>query len=400
MLEQQVRERTARLETALTDLRSTQEQVVKQERLRALGMMAGGIAHDFNNALTMVLGYGELLLPWLREKASPRETAYLDHMIDAAKDAATVVSRLRDFYRPAENNEVRVPVDLNAVVERVVSLTSPKWKGKCHADGVQIDVRMNLQDVPYVLGNASELREVLTNLIFNSVDAMPSGGSILVSTHQAAEGVVLSVTDTGSGMTESERERCLEPFFTTKGEGGTGLGLSVVYGIVQRHGGKIDIESQVGVGTTFSVHLPATAATECIQEAPAERVDRSLRVLVVDDQEIINELLAEHLKSDGHVTACAQNGQEALGLFRTESFDLVITDQSMPGMNGVQLAGAVKECSPKTKVILLTGFGEEMMAGGCPAGVDLVVGKPVSHDNLRNAIFQTMTSHELLESVS
>jgi len=201
-------------------------------------------------------------------------------------------------------------------------------------------------------------------------------------------------------MTESERERCLEPFFTTKGEGGTGLGLSVVYGIVQRHGGKIDITSQVGVGTTFSVHLPATTATEGVQESPAERIDRTLRVLVVDDQEIINELLAEHLKSDGHVTACAQNGQEALELFRTESFDLVITDQSMPGMNGVQLAGAIKECSPKTRVILLTGFGEEMMAaGGCPAGVDLVVGKPVSHENLRNAIFQAMTTRELLETV-
>jgi signal transduction histidine kinase len=400
MLEQQVLERTARLEATLTELRSTQEQVVKQERLRALGMMAGGIAHDFNNALTMMLGYGELLLPWLRQQDSPRETAYLDHMIEAAKDAATVVSRLRDFYRPAENNEIRVPVDLNGVVERVVSLTSPKWKGKCNAQGVQIDVRTNLQDIPYVLGNASELREVLTNLIFNSVDAMPSGGSITVSTQQVSDGVVVSVTDTGSGMTESEREQCLEPFFTTKGEGGTGLGLSVVYGIVQRHGGKIDIASQVGVGTTFSVQLPATMATECIQESPNERIDRTLRVLVVDDQEIINELLAEHLKSDGHVTACAQNGQEALALFRTESFDLVITDQSMPGMNGVQLAGAIKEVSPKTRVILLTGFGEEMMARGCPAGVDLVVGKPVSHDNLRNAIFQAMASSEMLESVS
>jgi signal transduction histidine kinase len=400
-LEQQVRERTAGLDAALTELRSTQEQVVKQERLRALGMMAGGIAHDFNNALTMVLGYGELLLPWLKQQAAPRETAYLDHMIDAAKDAATVVSRLRDFYRPAENNEIRVPVDLNALVERVVSLTSPKWKNKCLADGVQIEVRTSLQDIPYILGNASEVREVLTNLIFNSVDAMPAGGTITVSTQQVSEMVVVAVTDSGSGMTEGERERCLEPFFTTKGEGGTGLGLSVVYGIVQRHGGKIEIESQVGVGTTFSVHLPATTATEGILESPTERIDRTLRVMVVDDQEIINELLAEHLKSDGHVTACAQNGQEALSHFRTESFDLVITDQSMPGMSGAQLAAAIKECSPKTRVILLTGFGEEMMAaGGCPAGVDLVVGKPVSHDNLRNAIYQVMTAREVLESVS
>ena len=168
---------------------------------------------------------------------------------------------------------------------------------------------------------------------------------------------------------------------------------------MQRHGGKIDIDSHVGVGTSFLVHLPATTTEEGIQEAPSERIDRTLRVLVVDDQEIINELLAEHLKSDGHVTACAQNGQEALALFRADTFDLVITDQSMPGMNGVQLAAAIKEISPKTRVILLTGFGEEMLASGCPAGVDLVVGKPVSHENLRNAICQAMGARELLESV-
>ena len=400
-LEQQVRERTGRLEEALNELRSTQEQVVKQERLRALGMMAGGIAHDFNNALTMMLGYGELLFPWLAQHASSRETAYLDNMIGAAKDAASVVRRLRDFYRPAETNEVRVPADLNAVVEHVISLTSPIWKGKCLANGIQIDVRMQLDDIPWVAGNVSELREVLTNLIFNAVDAMPTGGSLSISTRSIGEEVCVSVTDTGMGMTESERERCLEPFFTTKGEGGTGLGLSVVYGIVHRHGGKIEIASQVGVGTTFAIRLPSTTAAMSAQELPSEQVDHALRVLVVDDQEIINELLAEHLKGDGHSTACALNGQDALSLCGEETFDLVITDQSMPGMNGVQLATAIKDRSPTTRVILLTGFGEEMMAnGGCPPGVDLVVGKPVSHDNLRNAIFQTMGIQEPLVRVA
>ncbi len=401
VLEEQVCERTARLEEALNDLRSTQEQVVKQERLRALGMMAGGIAHDFNNALTMMLGYGELLQPWLREHGSARELAYLNHIVSAAQDATHVVSRLREFYRPAENNEIRVPVDLNEVAAQVVSLTSPKWKSRSLAEGVQIEVLTELREIPPVAANAAELREVLTNLIFNAVDAMPEGGSVTISTLLLDEGVALTVTDTGSGMTESERERCLEPFFTTKGERGTGLGLAVVYGIVQRHGGTIEIASEKGVGTTFAIHLPSTtlvAKTEVLVEAP---YGHTLRVLVVDDQEIICELIAEHLASDGHTTASAANGHEALQLFRTSTYDLVLTDQSMPMMNGAQLGSAIKALSPSTPVILLTGFGDEMMAlGGRPPGVDLVLGKPISHADLRRAICQAMGKREFLASVA
>ena len=395
VLEDQVRERTARLEEALNDLRSTQEHIVKQERLRALGMMAGGIAHDFNNALTMMLGYGELLLPWLREHGSARELAYLNHIVSAAQDATHVVSRLREFYRPAENNEIRVPVDLNEVAAQVISLTAPKWKSRSLAEGVQIEVLTELRDVPPVAANAAELREVLTNLIFNAVDAMPHGGTVTISTLQLNEGVALTVTDTGSGMTESERERCLEPFFTTKGERGTGLGLAVVYGIIQRHGGTIEIASEKGVGTTFAIHLPSTTAVAKTEAPAEERLDRALRVLVVDDQEIICELIAEHLASDGHTTASAANGHAALQLFRNGSFDLVLTDQSMPMMNGVQLGSAIKALSPGTPVILLTGFGDEMLAlGGRPPGIDLVLGKPVSHADLRRAICQAMEKRE------
>lgn len=395
-LEQQVRERTAQLEGVVHELQSTQEQIVKQERLRALGMMAGGIAHDFNNALTMMLGYGELLHPWIERHGSAREVTYLDHMVSAARDATHVVSRLREFYRPAENNEIRVPVDLNHVASQVVSLTSPKWKGKCRAEGVQIQVVTALGEIPPVAGNAAELREVLTNLIFNAVDAMPAGGTITVSTQNTAAGVALSVTDSGVGMTEKERERCLEPFFTTKGEHGTGLGLSVVYGIIQRHGGRIDIASQKGVGTTFAIHLPSTSIEEAAPEPELEQINRSLRVLVVDDQEVICELIAEQLHGDGHTTVTACRGDDALARFRADSFDLVITDQSMPGLNGAQLAASVKLFSPQTPVILLTGFGDEMAAQSLPTGVDMVLGKPVSHADLSHAIYQAMNQREVL----
>src|SRR5687768_6044921 len=196
-LEEQVRMRTAQLEETLTELRSTQDQVVKQERLRALGMMAGGIAHDFNNALTMMLGYGELLLPHLHQHAPEREREYLTHMISAAQDARHVVSRLREFYRPRGEEDVRVAVDLNAVVEQAISLTSPKWKGASRAEGVQIRMTTDLAPIPPIAGSAADLREVLTNFIFNAVDAMPHGGTIEVATREQGDRVCVAVSDTG-----------------------------------------------------------------------------------------------------------------------------------------------------------------------------------------------------------
>jgi len=196
------------------------------------------------------------------------------------------------------------------------------------------------------------------------------GGTITLATHQDVDSATISIRDTGVGMTPEERERCLEPFFTTKGESGTGLGLAVVYGIVQRHKGIIEITSEKNVGTTFSIRFPATTEAAEAIKPQIERLDRTLRVLVVDDQEIICELIAEYLHSDGHTTACAFRGDDALNHFQTGAFDLVITDQAMPAMNGTQLAGAIKKHSPETPVILLTGFGDEMLAvGGQPTGV-------------------------------
>jgi signal transduction histidine kinase len=386
-LDQQVRMRTGQLEQTLTQLRDTQTQVIKQERLRALGMMAGGIAHDFNNALTMMLGYGELLLPYLHSTGPEKERGYLAHIISAAEDARHIVGRLREFYRPADSDDVRVPVDLSALVEQVISLTAPKWKGTCQASGVQICVTAKLEDVPLILGSAAELREVLTNFIFNAVDAMPQGGSITIETKSAADRVSVAVSDTGIGMTPDERTRCLEPFFTTKGERGTGLGLAVVYGIVQRHEGTIDIVSEKGRGTTFEVTFPTTTTVAMPIEEKIENTQAPLRVLVADDQEIICELLAEYLRGDGHDVVLALDGTAALETFLAGDFDLVVTDQSMPGMSGVQLAEAVKQKRPVTPVMLLTGFGDEMQASGDqPGAIDLVVSKPVSHADLRKAL--------------
>ena len=401
-LEKLVSERTAQLEELLAELKSTQEQVVKQERLSALGMMAGGIAHDFNNALTMVLGYGELLLPSLLQSGPEREIAYLRHMIAAAQDATHVVSRLREFYRPATCNDVRVPVDLNEITEQAVALTAPKWKGKSRADGVQIEMIASLNATAPIAGNAAELREVLTNLIFNAVDAMPHGGRINVSTDMHDGCAIVAVRDSGTGMSDEDRARCLEPFFTTKGERGTGLGLSVVYGIIQRHCGTIDITSEIGRGTTFSITLPVTASTEeASLAAPDAGVARPLRILVADDQDIICELIAEYLRADGHVVEVACDGNDALEKFHPDRFDLVVTDQSMPGLSGEQLARAINERAPGTPVILLTGFGDEMQAlGTLPEGICLIVSKPVSAADLRRAVLKASGVEEAQDAVA
>jgi PAS domain S-box-containing protein len=384
--EQGVLEINRRLRAALADLEVAQQQIVQQERLRALGTMASGIAHDFNNALAPVLGYSELLLHVpgsLDDKEKLRTYLHLIHT--GAQDAVSVVRRLREFYRQRDDDEVLAPVDLHAVVEEAISLTQPRWKNQAQGSGRTIRVQTALQPVPLVLGNAAELREALTNLIFNAVDALPSGGDIFIATRESDGQVTLEVRDTGTGMTEQVRARCLEPFFTTKGEGGTGLGLSMVHGIVRRHNGSIEIESAIGKGTTCRIRLPVAAAQE--QAAPAvvsAAPVRGLRVLLVDDEPQVRQVTCEYLASDGHTVVAAVDGYEAVEAFRAGRFDLVITDRAMPRMNGDQVAAAVKQLAPETPVILLTGFGDLLAAAGeKPAGVDAVVSKPVTLAGLR-----------------
>jgi signal transduction histidine kinase len=257
-LEERVRERTARLQHALDDLQAAQRQVLHQERWNAFSQMAGGVVHDFSNSLMAIIGYSEMLVAADGRNLSDKATAleYLGIINTAGRDAAQVVSRLRDFYRPRSDSDLFESLDLNQIVEEAVLLTKPKWKRQ-FADGKPLSVETDLAEIAPIQGNAAELREMLTNLIFNAADAMSEGGTITLRTSQRNhDEVALEVEDTGSGMTAEVRARCLDPFFTTKGDEGTGLGLAMVLGIVQRHKGSIDIESQLGLGTTFCITLP------------------------------------------------------------------------------------------------------------------------------------------------
>ena len=385
-----------RLQQAVEDLKAAQEQVIQQERLRALGSMASGIAHDFNNSLVGILGLTELLLNRpedLENKA--KATRYLEMINTTAKDAGKIVDRLREFYRFREKREALEAIDLNQLVDGAITLTQPRWKTQVEARNISITVQRDLQEIPKVTGNIAELRDVLTNLIFNAVDAMPMGGNITIRTHCKDNQVVLEVSDTGQGMTKEIRRRCFEPFFTTKGTHGTGLGLSMVHGIAQRHQATIEVKSEVGKGSTFIIRFaPQSAPAQTVSPPLPNATLQNLRVLLVDDELMVRTIIGEYLAIDGHAVKTADGGRDGVEKFGKDQFDLVVVDRAMPDMNGDQVATAIRSVNPKVPIVMLTGFGSMMEANGeRPEGVDLVVGKPVTIVGLRAALSKAVAVH-------
>jgi signal transduction histidine kinase len=397
-LHRQLRDRNESLEVKVAErtqeLREAQRQIVAQERLRAFSEMAGGVVHDFNNALMSIIGYSEILLQDSAMRSNPEIVhEFLTIMNTAGRDASHVVGRLRDSYRPREDSDVFLPTELNKILEEVVPLTQPKWRDQALASGRVISLDFDLANIPNISGNAHELREVATNLIFNAVDAMPSGGTITLRTRRHGENVVWEVEDNGSGMTEEVRARCLEPFFSTKGEKGTGLGLSMVFGIIKRHEGQVEIESAVGKGTIFRIRLPATL--NVFRPAPEKTgpVGRHLHVLVVDDEPVNRDILSKYLSGDGHSVVTSADAQDAMERFRAEPFDLVVTDHAMPGMSGLQLAADFRKMRAAQPIILVTGFSDPTRAPGeMPEYVNLVIAKPVPQSELRRAVAEACAS--------
>jgi signal transduction histidine kinase len=385
-------ERTVQLEVALEKLESTQKHLVQQERFRAFGEMAGGVAHDFNNVLNCVIGYTGLILgePSILDD-KPTVMEFIQAMHTAGQDASKIVGRLRNFYRPRDESEFVTTIRPNGLMEEVVALTQPKWKLQALAAGRKIDMRLALGDTPPLACNAAEIREVMMNLVFNAVDAMPQGGEITLLTECSGDTVSFGVRDSGTGMSEEVRQRCMEPFFTTKGENGTGLGLAMVFGIVKRHEGILDIESEVGKGTTMWVRLKGQQGPSGDASPEEHLLGTSLRILTVDDEPVSRDVLFRYLSADGHIVTMANGPKDAFQRMEEQSFDLVITDQAMPEMNGTELALSIKHYAPNQPIILLTGSGEvQFDSVSPPPYLDRIVTKPFSQSDLRNAITGVM----------
>lgn len=390
------------LQQAYDDLRQSQQVVLQQERLRALGQMASGIAHDINNAISPCALYTQALLE-SEPNLSPRAREYLETIDRSIDDVAGTVARMREFYRQRGPELSLGPTSFNTLVEQILHLTSARWSDMPQQRGVVIETRTDLEpNLPPVMAAEGEIREALTNLVFNAVDAMPEGGTLTIRTRMTQvdsddepplRRVHLEVSDTGHGMDDEARRRCLEPFFTTKGERGTGLGLAMVYGMVQRHSAEIEIESEPRKGTTVRLTFAAPAVAETREaDATTHAVPSRLRILVVDDDPLLLRSLRDTLELDGHAIVTANGGQEGISAFQSglksgAPFMAVITDLGMPYVDGRQVSSAVKHASPDTPVIMLTGWGQRMAAEGeVPPFVDRVLSKPPKLRELRDAL--------------
>ena len=366
------------------------EQFSQMEKLSALGELASGVAHDFNNTLAGILGRAQLIL---RTNDPEKIQRGLNIIIKTAEDGAKTVKRIQDFARQRRDHDFE-PVSIDQILFDVSEITRPRWKDRAEASNVQITVDLQIHSKARVMGDESELREVLVNMVFNAVDAMPNGGNLTLAAEDVDNTVVISVTDTGTGMAPEVKSRIFDPFFTTKGKAGMGLGLAVGFGIIRRHEGSVEVESEVNAGTQFKIILPKANITEeaagtleaqhraAIAETHNADVKRSFegpqpKILVVDDEDAVRELLRDLLEAEGCRVYLAPGGREALSLFAVHEFDGIFTDVGMPGMSGWELAHAIRESNKKVPIAVITGWGEAVGSDEQKqARVNWVVTKP------------------------
>jgi signal transduction histidine kinase/CheY-like chemotaxis protein len=375
------------------------EQFSQMEKLSALGELASGVAHDFNNTLAGILGRAQLLQ---RTDDAEKIKRGLDIIIKTAEDGAKTVKRIQDFARQRRDHDFEL-VSVDQILLDASEITRPRWKNCAEASNIHITVDLQVGSNAMVMGDDSELREVLVNMVFNAIDAMPEGGTLTLSTRTVKDSVVITVVDSGVGMYPEVRSRIFDPFFTTKGKAGLGLGLAVSFGIIRRHGGNIEVESQYGNGTEFRVTLPLAklgekgvpaisqemptfaSLTANVMLPPHER--SRVRLLVVDDEDFVRELLREILEGKHCDVHVAESGGEALSLFREHQFDGVFTDVGMPGMSGWELAREIRQLNPRIPIAVITGWGEAVGSNEQKAaGVNWVVAKPFTADRIAELV--------------
>ncbi len=371
------------MKAAYDQLSSTQAQLVQSAKLNALGEMAGGVAHDFNNILAAILGRTQLLANQLEDPAVRQQLAVIEQ---AAIDGAQTVRRVQEFTRVRADERFKT-LDINKVLLDVIELTRPAWEASAKRRGIVIDVHLELNASLRMAGNDSELREVFTNLMLNAVDAMPRGGDLWVASENGDGTVRVQVRDSGSGMDPETRSRIFDPFFTTKDVKGTGLGLSVAYGIVSRHRGRIEVDSELGVGTLFTFEFPAGDAEREADPPPRVGPVAPQRVLVVDDEPSVLNVLVDLLTAMGHEVTPALGGPAGLEALTRQRFDVVFSDLGMPEVNGWDLASSAKRMHPRCAVILVTGWGFQLEEDAAVSrGVDRVLPKPFSWEDVEGAL--------------
>jgi PAS domain S-box-containing protein len=381
----------------ITEQKEERERAARADKLRALGQLASGVAHDFNNSLAAILGRAQLLRRQTRDEALVRN---LDIIQTAAEDAAATVRRIQTFARKSAAKEFEL-VDVRNLLHDAIEITRTRWENEARLRGLEYKVTLDADNGLITLGNASELREVFVNLIVNAVDAMPNGGQISVGCVREGDRLRLRFIDNGSGMPEDVRQKIFEPFFSTKGAHGTGLGLSVSHSIIERHDGTISVSSEIGQGTIFMIDLPATdvRAESTVEQASPETI-APISILVIDDEPPVRETLADMLEALNHRVVLAESGQAALKKLTHESFDLIFSDLAMPEMDGWETAREIRKRWPDMKIILVTGYGPGTRP---PTGeddlVNAIIGKPFDFNQVSRTITQVTGNAKVLENV-
>jgi signal transduction histidine kinase/ActR/RegA family two-component response regulator len=355
------------------------EQEIHAQKMAALGELSFGVAHNVNNTLTGILGRAQLILRNSNDEAKIK--AGLELIIKSAEDGAHIIRRIQDFARQRPSREFET-ISIADLLKDAGEMTRPRWESR--SEFAQMRFALHADCQAYVKGDPVELREVLVNMIYNAIDAMPSGGEIRLSTQENRERVIICVTDTGTGMSPDVKQRLFDPFFTTKGKAGTGMGLAVSFGIIRRHEGSIEVDSEPGRGTTFKISLPKVVAeTEdasgALPETAGAATDSRVRVLVVDDETHVREVLIEALEAEGCEVISAQSGEIALALYEQYGgkFDAVFTDIGMPDMNGWELCTEIRERSKTIPLAIISGWADAISVQTRNAvNADWVVAKP------------------------
>lgn len=371
---------------AHTRYEAQREQEIHGQKMAALGELSFGVAHNVNNTLTGILGRAQLIL---RNSNDPAKIeAGLELIIKSAEDGAHIIRRIQDFARQRPSREFET-VAIAELLKDACEMTRPRWESRSEFAPIRFALHADCK--AFVKGDPVELREVLVNMIYNAIDAMPSGGEVRVATQENRDRVVVYITDTGSGMSPEVKQRLFDPFFTTKGKAGTGMGLAVSFGIIRRHEGSIEVDSEPGRGTTFKISLPkvAPATTETDDNSPAQQIastsEDKVRVMVVDDETHVREVLIEALEAEGCEVVSAESGEIALALFDQYGgkFDALFTDIGMPSMNGWELVTEIRQRSEMIPIAIISGWADAISVQTRNAvRADWVVAKPFDIDRI------------------
>jgi CheY-like chemotaxis protein/anti-sigma regulatory factor (Ser/Thr protein kinase) len=377
-----------------------QHRLAESEKLRALGLVTGGIAHDFNNVLSVILSRAELALNHTEDQQARR---HLEQLVTAAKDGGETIHRLEGFASFEKDKTDFVGVDINQIVQEAIEICKPRWKGQAQVEGIDLQMITELHADQPILGVRSELREVLANLIFNALEAIPAGGNIIIQTENKDNGISLIISDDGVGMTPEMKQQVFVPFFTTK-PGRVGLGLSMCYGILQRHGGTIDIKSEIGEGTTITIWLPIYAKSgegdDRKEKITIPALVEPAIILVVEDEKSILEGLVETFVDAGHKVLAASNGLEGFERFlEAGKLDIVFTDLGMPKLSGWELIEQLRAFDPKLPIVILSGWGDVINPMKLRQfGIAKVIRKPFEMAKLHSTLYEVLAMRKKLDS--